>query len=67
MGSKTRLGIYCTKQNPANLVTSGKIKMRLARPIMIKRGSQSNVGGSSMGRTTSSTILLSIISSLFES
>ena len=36
MGSKTRLGSYCTKRanNGVNLVTSRKINTRLARPIM---------------------------------
>ena len=36
MGSKTRLGSYCTKRanNGLNLVTSRKINTRLARPIM---------------------------------
>ena len=35
MGSKTRLGSYCTKRanNGVNLVTSRKINTRLARPI----------------------------------
>ena len=35
MGSKTRLGSYCTKRanNGVNLVTSRKINARLARPI----------------------------------
>ena len=35
MGSKTRLGSYCTKQadNGVNLVTSRNINTRLARPI----------------------------------
>ena len=35
MGSKIRLSISCTKQwkNPANLVSSRKVKTRLARPI----------------------------------
>ena len=34
MGSKTRLGSYCTKRanNGVNLVTSRKINTRLARP-----------------------------------
>ena len=36
MGSKTRLGSYCTKRanNGVNLVTSRKINTRLARPIV---------------------------------
>ena len=36
MGSKMRLSSYCTKRanNGVNLVTSRKINMRLARPIM---------------------------------
>ena len=35
MGSKTRLGSYCTKpaNNGVNLVTSRNINTRLARPI----------------------------------
>ena len=35
MGSKTRLGSYCTKRanNGVNLVTSRNINMRLACPI----------------------------------
>ena len=35
MGSKTRLGSYCTKRanNGVNLVTSRNINTRLARPI----------------------------------
>ena len=35
MGSKTRLITFCTKrrENPANLVTSRRIKTTLARPI----------------------------------
>ena len=35
MGSKTRLGSYCTKRgdNTVNLVTSRKINTRLARPM----------------------------------
>ena len=35
MGSKTRLGSYCTKRanNGVNLVTSRKINTRLARPM----------------------------------
>ena len=35
MGSKTRLGSYCTKRanNGVNLVTSRYINTRLARPI----------------------------------
>ena len=35
MGSKTRLGSYCTKpaNNGVNLVTSRKINTRLARPM----------------------------------
>ena len=35
MGSKTRLGSYCTKRanNGVNLVTSHNINTRLARPI----------------------------------
>ena len=37
MGSKTRLGSYCTKRanNGVNLVTSRNINTRLARPIQI--------------------------------
>ena len=37
MGSKTRLGSYCTKRanNGVNLVTSRKINTRLARPMHI--------------------------------
>ena len=37
MGSKTRLGSYCSKRanNGVNLVTSRKINTRLARPIAI--------------------------------
>ena len=36
MGSKTRLGSYCTKRanNGVNLVTSRKINTRLAHPIV---------------------------------
>ena len=36
MGSKTRLGSYCTKRdnNGVNLVTSRNINTRLARPII---------------------------------
>ena len=36
MGSKTRLGSYCTKRanNGVNLVTSRNINTRLARPIV---------------------------------
>ena len=38
MGSKTRLGSYCTKQanNGVNLVTSRNINTRLARPISLR-------------------------------
>ena len=38
MGSKTRLGSYCTKRanNGVNLVTSRNINTRLARPIARK-------------------------------
>ena len=37
MGSKTRLGSYCTKRanNGVNLVTSCNMNTRLARPIFI--------------------------------
>ena len=37
MGSKTRLGSYCTKRanNGVNLVTSRNINTRLARPIAV--------------------------------
>ena len=37
MGSKTRLGSYCTKRdnNGVNLVTSRNINTRLARPIIL--------------------------------
>ena len=37
MGSKTRLGSYCTKRanNGVNLVTSHKTNARLARPIVL--------------------------------
>ena len=38
MGSKTRLGSYCTKRanNGVNLVTSRNINTRLARPMVAK-------------------------------
>ena len=41
MGSKTRLGSYCTKRanNGVNLVTSRNINTRLARPIVRPEGS----------------------------
>ena len=37
MGSKTRLGSYCTKRanNGVNLITSRNINTRLARPMLI--------------------------------
>ena len=44
MGSKTRLGSYCTKRanNGVNLVTSRKINTRLARPMVIQNVSSTN-------------------------
>ena len=38
MGSKTRLGSYCSKRanNGVNLVTSRNINTRLARPMIMK-------------------------------
>ena len=48
MGSKTRLGSYCTKRanNGVNLVTSRNINTRLARPIVFTQAAKMAAGNS---------------------